>query len=118
MSSRTSRAACALACIFAFASTPAAMAAPRASASLAHGKWYTRSEKTGARSGGAPNHGHLVGAVRLRGSRTLHQREGSHSWALPQLVRVLHRAASEVARKHRGSQMLVGDLSGKTGGRI
>jgi penicillin-insensitive murein endopeptidase len=72
----------------------------------------------GAQSIGAPNNGHLAGAARLRGSRTLRQREGRHSWALPELVKMLHHAASAVARKHRGSQMLVGDLSGRTGGHL
>jgi penicillin-insensitive murein endopeptidase len=72
----------------------------------------------GPQSIGAPNNGHLAGAARLRGSRTLRQREGSHSWGLPQLVHMLHRSASAVARKHRGSQMLVGDLSGRTGGHL
>jgi penicillin-insensitive murein endopeptidase len=31
---------------------------------------------------------------------------------------MLHHAASAVARKHRGSQMFVGDLSGRTGGHL
>lgn len=71
-----------------------------------------------ARSVGAPNHGRLEGAALLKQSKTLKQREGSHSWALPQMVSLLHHAASSVARKHRNSVMLVGDLSGKTGGHI
>jgi penicillin-insensitive murein endopeptidase len=82
-----------------------------------HGTTHARARK-GPQSIGAPNDGHLVGAIRLRSSKTLRQREGTHSWGLPQLVRLLHHAASAVARKHRGSQMLVGDLSGRTGGHI
>jgi penicillin-insensitive murein DD-endopeptidase len=74
--------------------------------------------KKGAQSIGAPNNGHLAGAIRLRGGKTLHQREGAHSWGLPQLVHLIHHASTEVARKHRGSQMLVGDLSGRTGGHL
>ncbi len=52
----------------------------------------------------------------LKGSRTLKQKEGSHSWALPELVRLLQRASAKVAKKHKSSVMLVGDLSGRTGG--
>jgi penicillin-insensitive murein endopeptidase len=74
--------------------------------------------RKGAQSVGAPNNGHLSGAIRLRGSKTLRQREGSHSWGLPQLVHMLRHAASAVARKHARSQMLVGDLSGRTGGHL
>ncbi len=91
----------------------AAIARPASGHAAAHTK-----KKKGAQSIGAPNHGHLAGAVRLRGSKTLRQREGAYSWGLPQLVHMLHRAASAVARKHRGSQMLVGDLSGRTGGHL
>jgi penicillin-insensitive murein endopeptidase len=77
-----------------------------------------RSGKKGGQSIGAPNNGHLAGAVRLRGSKVLRQREGAHSWGLSQLVHLLQRSATAVARKHRGSQMLVGDLSGRTGGHL
>jgi penicillin-insensitive murein DD-endopeptidase len=77
-----------------------------------------RGGKKGGQSIGAPNNGHLAGAVRLRGSKVLRQREGNHSWGLPQLVHMLQHTATVVARKHRGSQMLVGDLSGRTGGHL
>ena len=70
----------------------------------------------GAQSIGAPNAGHLAGAMLLKGSRTLKQKEGSHSWALPELVRLLQRASVKIAKKHKSSVMLVGDLSGRTGG--
>lgn len=70
----------------------------------------------GPRSVGAPNAGHLEGAMLLKGSRTLKQKEGSHSWALPELVRLLQRASAKVAKKHKNSVMVVGDLSGRTGG--
>lgn len=70
----------------------------------------------GPRSIGAPNAGHLEGAMLLKGSRTLKQKEGSHSWALPELVRLLQRASAKVAKKHKSSVMVVGDLSGRTGG--
>jgi penicillin-insensitive murein endopeptidase len=76
------------------------------------------SSKKGAQSIGAPNHGKLAGAVRLRGSKFLRQKEGGHSWGLPQLVHLLTNTAGVVARKHHGSQMFVGDLSGKTGGHL
>ena len=72
----------------------------------------------GAKSVGPPNHGKLVGAARLKQDKRLRQREGAHSWALPQMVNLLHHAANAVARKHAGSVMLVGDLSGKTGGHL
>jgi penicillin-insensitive murein DD-endopeptidase len=72
--------------------------------------------KKGAQSIGPPNAGRLTGASRLRGSRYLKQRENAHSWGLPALVRALGRAAAIVARKHHGSVLLVGDLSGRTGG--
>jgi penicillin-insensitive murein endopeptidase len=77
-----------------------------------------RASKKGAQSIGAPNSGHLVGAARLRGSRYLKQREHAYSWGLPELVRLLNRAATAVARRHPRSVMLVGDLSGRTGGHL
>ncbi|MFS8066149.1 MAG: penicillin-insensitive murein endopeptidase, partial [Byssovorax sp.] len=76
----------------------------------------TKGSRHGAQSVGAPNAGHLAGAMLLKGSRTLKQKDGSHSWALPELVRVLQRASAKVAKKHKSSVMLVGDLSGRTGG--
>lgn len=76
----------------------------------------TKGSRKGPQSIGAPNAGHLAGAVLLKGSRTLKQKEGSHSWGLPELVRLLQRASVKVARKHKNSVMLVGDLSGRTGG--
>ncbi len=106
-----------IACGLAITAVPAAvMAKPPAGGVAGHVK--SGKGKKGAQSIGAPNNGRLVGAARLRGSKTLRQREGTHSWGLPQLVHMLHRAATEVARKHRGSQMLVGDLSGRTGGHL
>jgi penicillin-insensitive murein endopeptidase len=86
-----------------------------------HGSARARSHRSGKKGGqsvGAPNNGHLAGAIRLRGSKVLRQREGAHSWGLPQLVHLLQHTATAVARKHRGSQMLVGDLSGRTGGHL
>jgi penicillin-insensitive murein endopeptidase len=65
---------------------------------------------------GAPNAGRLQGASRLKGSKHLKQREGAHSWGLPQLVNLLGRASASVGKKHKGSVLLVGDLSGRTGG--
>jgi len=112
MWNRTGRVARALACGLAIAvTTSTAIAKPPTTRS-------SRTTKNGAQSVGAPNNGHLAGAARLRGSKTLHQRAGGHSWGLPQLVHLLNHAATEVARKHRGSQMFVGDLSGRTGGHL
>jgi penicillin-insensitive murein endopeptidase len=105
-----------LACGLAMMITPAAAIAKSTATSKVAG--HARPGKKGAQSIGAPNNGRLTGAARLRGSRTLRQREGGHSWGLPQLVHLLSHAATEVAHKHRGSQMLVGDLSGRTGGHL
>lgn len=67
-------------------------------------------------SSGAPNRGKLVGAARLRPSRQVEPRPGSHSWGLPTLVATLKHAADAVASKHKGSVLLVGDLSAAGGG--
>jgi len=74
--------------------------------------------KKSARSVGAPNHGRLEGGALLKQSKHVKQREGAHSWALPQMVKLLRHTAVAVARKHKSSVMLVGDLSGKTGGHL
>ncbi len=120
MSSKLGRLASAVACGafgLAIAFSPAAEGAEsHPSKVVGHAK--ASHGKKGAQSIGAPNRGHLAGAVRLRGSKSLRQREGNHSWGLPQLVHLIQHAAVEVARKHRGSQMLVGDLSGRTGGHL
>jgi penicillin-insensitive murein DD-endopeptidase len=70
----------------------------------------------GAQSIGAPNAGKLRGAARLKGSRVLRQRKDAHSWALPELVHLLQSAAGHVAKKHKNAVLLLGDLSGRTGG--
>jgi penicillin-insensitive murein DD-endopeptidase len=67
---------------------------------------------------GAPNRGRLVGAVRLSSSKHLRARDGARTWGLPVLVKSLRRAALKVAGKHRGSVLLVGDLSAKRGGTL
>jgi penicillin-insensitive murein DD-endopeptidase len=85
-------------------------------AKVASATKVTKGSHKGPQSVGAPNAGHLEGAMLLRGSHTLKQKEGSHSWGLPELVRALQRASVKVAKKHKNSVMLVGDLSGRTGG--
>ena len=70
----------------------------------------------GPASIGAPNKGRLVGAVKLHASRALKIKERAQAWALPELVKLLQRAAGKVAKKHPRSVMLVGDLSAKRGG--
>jgi penicillin-insensitive murein DD-endopeptidase len=85
-------------------------------AKVASAATVTKHSHKGPQSIGAPNAGHLEGAMLLRGSHTLKQKEGSHSWGLPELVRALQRASVKVAKKHKSSVMLVGDLSGRTGG--
>lgn len=102
-----------------FAAPSVALAAKSAAKTTSKVAAHSKgSAKKGAQSVGAPNHGHLAGAVRLRGSKVLHQREGAHSWALPQLVTLISHSAAAVSRKHPRSQMLVGDLSGRTGGHL
>jgi penicillin-insensitive murein endopeptidase len=79
-------------------------------------KGRTREKTTSARSVGPPNRGRLEGAARLKKSSSLRPREHHHPWGLPDLVRLLQRAASKVAHKHRGAVLLVGDLSARKGG--
>ncbi len=85
-------------------------------AKVASAARVTKGSRKGPQSIGAPNAGHLEGAMLLRGSHTLKQKEGSHSWGLPELVHALQRASMKVAKHHKSSVMLVGDLSGRTGG--
>ena len=70
----------------------------------------------GASSIGAPNKGKLAGALKLRPSRALKIKQRATTWALPDLVKLLQRAAGKVAKKHPRSVLLVGDLSQKNGG--
>jgi penicillin-insensitive murein endopeptidase len=72
----------------------------------------------GPASIGAPNKGHLAGAVKLHSSRSLKVREHANAWGLPQLVKLLQRSAGKVAKHHAKSVMLVGDLSQKGGGAL
>ncbi len=96
MWSSQGRIARALALAIALVTVPgAAIAAPghkaKVTAKKAKGE-KTKGGKGKARSIGAPNHGHLEGAALLKQNKSLKQREGSHSWALPQMVGMLHRA--------------------------
>jgi penicillin-insensitive murein endopeptidase len=119
MSSRTRRLARAMACgLFVALAPRSASPKPQPAESRIAARAKVSKAHKGAQSIGAPNSGRLTGAIRLRGSKALRQREGAHSWGLPQLVHMLRHAALEVARKHHGSQMLVGDLSGRTGGHL
>jgi len=119
MSRRQGRIARVIALALALVTVPVmGAAAPHGNKAKVVGKKAAKGGKKGARSIGAPNHGRLEGAALLKQSKSLKQREGSHSWALPQMVGLLRRAASHVAKKHKGSVMLVGDLSGKTGGHL
>jgi len=70
----------------------------------------------GTASIGAPNKGRLQNPVKLHSSRSLKLRERAHGWALPELAKLLQRAAGKVAKHHPRSVLLVGDLSQKTGG--
>ncbi|MDI1450175.1 penicillin-insensitive murein endopeptidase [Polyangium sp. 6x1] len=72
----------------------------------------------GALSSGAPNKGRLYGGEKLASSKSLEVRGGAHAHGLPDLVRVLRRAAAKVSGKHKGSVLYVGDLSAKNGGTL
>ncbi|MDI1427960.1 penicillin-insensitive murein endopeptidase [Polyangium sorediatum] len=72
----------------------------------------------GALSAGAPNKGRLYGGEKLASSKSVEVRGGGHAYALPDLVRVLRRAAAKVSGKHKGSVLYVGDLSAKSGGAL
>jgi penicillin-insensitive murein endopeptidase len=75
-----------------------------------------RSGRGRASSTGAPNHGQLEGGIQVRKSAHLAVREDAHPWGLPALVKLLHRAADDVAAKHKGAVLFVADLSAKSGG--
>jgi penicillin-insensitive murein endopeptidase len=77
-----------------------------------------RRTSLGSRSIRAPNSGQLEAADRLTGSSALWPRAGAHPFGTIDLVRLLHRAANQVARKFRGSTLLVGDLSARQGGKL
>lgn len=72
----------------------------------------------GAASVGAPNKGKLYGGEKLASSKSVEVRGGGHAYGLPDLVRVLRRAAAKVSGKHKGSVLYVGDLSAKNGGAL
>ena len=72
----------------------------------------------GAQSAGAPNKGRLYGGEKLASSKSVEVRGGGHAYGLPDLVRVLRRAAAKVSGKHKGSVLYVGDLSAKNGGAL
>ncbi len=99
-----------------FALACAASPAEAAGKGAAHGRPSAARKGPAPQSIGAPNSGKLVGAARLRGTRHLEPRPGTHSWGLPVLVDLLRRAAGDVAARHKGSVLLVGDLSAAGGG--
>ncbi|MDI1478240.1 penicillin-insensitive murein endopeptidase [Polyangium sp. y55x31] len=72
----------------------------------------------GALSAGAPNKGRLYGGEKLASSKSVEVRGGGHAYGLPDLVRVLRRAAAKVSGKYKGSVLYVGDLSAKNGGAL
>jgi murein endopeptidase len=71
---------------------------------------------------GYTNSGRLVGGRLFRDTpfmtRVQHHRKSKVSWALPNLLTVLNRAARAVSRKFPGSVLEIGELSRKDGGRI
>jgi penicillin-insensitive murein endopeptidase len=94
------------------------LAAPSVDAAGKGGRGRTAAAHKGPQpqSLGAPNNGKLVGAARLKKSRSVEPRPGAHSWGLPILVDLLKKVAADVASKHRGSVLLVGDMSAAGGG--
>jgi penicillin-insensitive murein endopeptidase len=85
-------------------------------AGKAHGRATASRKGPAPQSIGAPHSGKLVGAARLKRSKHVEPRPGTHNFGLPVLVDLLKRAAGDVASKHRGSVLLVGDLSAAGGG--
>jgi penicillin-insensitive murein endopeptidase len=71
---------------------------------------------------GYTNAGRLAGGRLFRDTpfmtRVQHHKKSKVSWALPNLLNVLNRAARTVARKFPGSMLEIGELSRKDGGRI
>lgn len=82
-----------------------------------------RAPEVPARSVGHPNDGRLEGGIRLNTALEeirvvpTYAREDVR-WGLPSLVRMIERAAREVAKRHPGSVLEVGDLSRRGGGEI
>lgn len=67
---------------------------------------------------GRPNDGWQLRAKRLRDTPFLRVRASSrvNSFGHPSLVLMLQRSARDIARAHRGSVLVVGDLSAESGG--
>jgi penicillin-insensitive murein endopeptidase len=98
----------------------AALAALGQNADAASDKQTTSDESP--LSLGYTNAGRLVGGRLFRDTpfmtRVQHHRKSKVSWALPNLLTTLSRAARAVARKFPGSVLEIGELSRKDGGRI
>ena len=101
-------------------STVVALATVGQTASAASDKQATSDESP--LSLGYTNSGRLIGGRLFRDTpfmtRVQHHRKSKVSWALPNLLTVLNRAARAVARKFPGSVLEIGELSRKDGGRI
>ncbi len=69
------------------------------------------------RSVGSPTEGALVGGKRISTSKDL-RLVGALAYGMPALVDMLERGAAQVAKKHPGSVLTVGDLSRKGGGEV
>ena len=100
------------ACVALAATTPSAQAAPTDKST----------SDEAPLSLGFTNSGKLVGGRQFRDTpfmtRVHVHRKSKVSWALPNLLSVLNRAARVVARKFPGSMLEIGELSRKDGGRI
>ncbi len=103
-----------------FAEPPSSAAAARKSVPA---KAKPKAQKSKASSSsrlsiGAPNQGKLSGGMRLRPTKHMQIKPNARTWGTPELVKMIKRAASLVARKHRGSKLFVGDMSARRGGPI
>jgi penicillin-insensitive murein endopeptidase len=56
--------------------------------------------------------------MRLRPTKHMELRAGGRTWGLPVLVRLLRTASDDVAKRHKGAVLFVGDLSAKAGGAL
>lgn len=73
--------------------------------------------KIAAVSKGFPNGGRLLGGKKWSDTKHVKQLSGhAGDWGMPSLIAMIHKSAERVAQKHKGSVLMVGDLSAKEGG--
>ncbi|MEM9191478.1 MAG: penicillin-insensitive murein endopeptidase [Myxococcota bacterium] len=69
---------------------------------------------------GRTNRGALVDGVQLENSEAVRVKRSSRAtaWGTAEMVQLVNDAAAQVAERHPGSRLLVGDISRRRGGRI